>query len=130
MSYSVRTIEQKRPGHTWDELRMRGKTAYFQCRPAEAEWLLTQALHMAEAFGEKDARLVMSLSDLAGLYVMHKRFEQADRLFSRAVSLGRTLLPRHDFCCLKRKLENNRAILAAQHKGTQPSNLPFTIKWL
>lgn len=130
MNDTVRTIEQKRPGHTWDELRTRGKTAYFQCRPAEAEWLLTQALHMAEAFGEKDARLVMSLSDLAGLYVMHKRFEPADSLLARAVSLGRTLLPRHDFHSLKRKFESNRAVLVAQRNGKQPGRLPFRIKWI
>lgn len=125
MTDSARFVEQQQPpGHTWHELRIMGKQAYLNCRAEQAEWLLTQSLHRAESFGEKDMRLIISLTELAGFYVVQERFDRAEPLLSRAISLGRFVLPRHDFQSLRRKFEAVRRV--ANGNGSLPSN----IKWL
>jgi len=108
---------------SWDVLRNQGKHAYQKGQSAEAEFSLQKALGAAEEFGEKDMRLVMSLADLAGYYVLTGQYVLAEPLLGRALIIGEAVLSRADWRALKRKKEALKVVM-------QTGRLPSLIKWL
>jgi tetratricopeptide (TPR) repeat protein len=71
----------------WKERASAGFAARKQGRLRDAETHYLAALIEAEKLGERNWRLNATLINLAGVYVSEKRFEDAERLYQRALSL-------------------------------------------
>lgn len=72
---------------SWKTHLEAGTKAYQQAHYREAERQFGAALKMAESFGEKDARLGMTLVNLAEVHLKQGRLGEADRLCLRARQL-------------------------------------------
>lgn len=72
---------------TWVRYLDAGTAAYNRRDPAEATRQFELALTEAEAFGESDTRLATSLAWLAEMYRLGRRFDDAERLIRRTISL-------------------------------------------
>lgn len=72
---------------TWVRFLDAGTAAYNRRDPGEATRQFELALNEAESFGESDTRLATSLAWLAELYRVQRRFDEAERLIRRTISL-------------------------------------------
>ncbi|HEY9786989.1 MAG TPA: tetratricopeptide repeat protein [Candidatus Obscuribacterales bacterium] len=104
----------------WEALRKLGKRAFQTQCFIEAEKHLSLALKEAEKFGDKDERLVTSLSDLAVFYAAQGNYSSAVDLMDRAVTIGKRILARRDLDALIKK---SQGISQAQTSGNTPEAL-------
>ena len=71
----------------WDAAIESGENALNQRRYAEAEEKFITALKMAERFGEQDPRLGVTLNDMATLYYLQGKYDQAELTFKHCLTL-------------------------------------------
>jgi len=71
----------------WGERAAKGRTLRDQSRYAEAEDCLRSALPAAEEFGSTDPRVAETLNDLATVVQIRGRYEEAENLFRRALTI-------------------------------------------
>ena len=80
----------------WNRSMDASMQAYQQGRYTEAEQFLLAALKEAKDFGEQDPRLATSLNNLALLYRAQGKYEQAEPLLPRALTISEKALgPEH-----------------------------------
>ncbi|MDH3669747.1 MAG: tetratricopeptide repeat protein [Gammaproteobacteria bacterium] len=83
-------------GNTWDEDAQAGVQAYLHGDYAAAERHLLAALRTAEEMGPEDPRLALSLNNLALVYHAQGRYDEAEPVYKRAISITeRALGPDH-----------------------------------
>ena len=75
------------PESSWEQTLQAGQQALGQGKEQEAVRLLTAAVAQAEAFGKSDARLGLSLSNLAQAYAMYGKYVEAEPLYQRALGI-------------------------------------------
>ena len=81
---------------TWKKYMKAGVEAHQRGQYAKAEKQLLVALKEAEKFGEQDARLAMSLNNLAELYRTQGKYAAAESLCRRALAIREKALgPEH-----------------------------------
>ncbi|MFQ5664409.1 MAG: tetratricopeptide repeat protein [Terriglobia bacterium] len=94
----------------WGRLNDAGVEAYEQGQHAEAEQEFSAAVEVAERFGENDARLAMTLHNLALTYQALGEATDAERVYRRAITIYENALgPGHPE--VARTLENYAALL-------------------
>jgi tetratricopeptide (TPR) repeat protein len=64
-----------------------GKKAFDAHRLGEAEKFYSAGLAQAEKFGEKDLRLAVSLFDMGIIYYVQQRYEKAEKVLKRAITI-------------------------------------------
>ena len=72
---------------TWDEEAQAGMQAYLHGDYAAAERHLLTALRTAEEIGPEDPRLALSLNNLALVYYAQRRYDEAEPLYQRAITI-------------------------------------------
>jgi tetratricopeptide (TPR) repeat protein len=83
-------------GTTWDQDAQAGAQAYLHGNYAAAERHLLAALRTAEEFGPEDPRLALSLNNLALVYHAQGRYDDAEPVYQRAITITeRALGPDH-----------------------------------
>ncbi len=81
---------------TWDQAAQAGAQAYLHGDYAAAERHLVAALRTAEEFGPEDPRLALSLNNLALVYHAQDRYDEAEPVYQRAITITeRALGPDH-----------------------------------
>ncbi|HEY9792895.1 MAG TPA: tetratricopeptide repeat protein [Candidatus Obscuribacterales bacterium] len=94
---------------TWKQTVEAGNEAYANGRVAQAEVHFLDALKEAESFGENDARLALSLNNLAAVYHTQGKYTMAEPLYTRSLEIKkRNLGEEHPDVALN---EHNLAIL-------------------
>lgn len=73
--------------NSWEQTLQAGQRALGQGHEQEAVRLLAAAVTQAEAFGKDDARLGLSLSNLAQAYAMYGKYVEAEPLYQRALGI-------------------------------------------
>jgi len=71
----------------WQANHDAGKKAFEAHRYGEAEKFYSAGLAQAEKFGEKDLRLAVSLFDMGIVYYAQQRYEKAEKMLKRAVTI-------------------------------------------
>jgi len=71
----------------WQANHNAGKKAFDAHRYGEAEKFYSAGLAQAEKFGEKDLRLAVSLFDMGIVYYAQQRYEKAEKMLKRAVTI-------------------------------------------
>lgn len=100
------------PSNEWQRLYEAGVSAHKQGRTEEAERLLTEALQQVEKLSPEDQRLASVLTGLGCLYLVERRFAQAEALFKRSQAiLEQHLAPDHQ------DLQSNRVNLTELYKA-------------
>lgn len=89
----------------WQILIKQGRRAYQRQSYFEAERDLCLALKIAEQFGERDQRLVASLSELAEFYWASGDAARANLFMKQAVALGKKILNRRQLHNLLKRAE-------------------------
>src|SRR5947209_5000507 len=84
---AVGLFAQKPKVDTWGLSSTAGAQALSAQNYPEAERQFKIAITAAEAFGPNDARLAVSLNDLGMLYYRLGRYQEAEAIFVRAVSV-------------------------------------------
>src|SRR5262245_44244672 len=80
----------------WQQLFMEAQSALRDGQHDNALRDFEAALNIAEEFGTSDYRLVKSLNGLGCAYLEQKQFQQAEKLFDRALELtAKSLGPGH-----------------------------------
>src|SRR5207245_1746858 len=80
----------------WSAVTAQGLAAYTRGDYPESEKLYTQALALAENFGETDDRLAASLSNLGTAYRAQGTYAEAAKLYRRALGLREAMFgPEH-----------------------------------
>lgn len=83
-------------GNTWDEDAQAGVQTYLHGDYAAAERHLLAALRTAEEIGPEDPRLALSLNNLALVYHAQGRYDEAEPVYQRAITITeRALGPGH-----------------------------------
>ncbi|MBX9687835.1 MAG: tetratricopeptide repeat protein [Candidatus Obscuribacterales bacterium] len=72
---------------SWKKLVEEGNAAYERGKIPEAEVKFLAALEEAEKFGEEDARLALSLNNLAAMYHEQGKYTMAEPLYKRALDI-------------------------------------------
>ena len=83
------------PEASWEMTLQAGQQALGQGKEQkeqEAVRLLSAAVSQAEAFGKNDARLELSLSNLAQAYAMYGKYVEAEPLLKRSLAIKEKLL--------------------------------------
>jgi tetratricopeptide (TPR) repeat protein len=80
----------------WHGYMNAGAEAYQRGDYAEAVRQTQFALKEAEAFGEEDPRFAQSLNNLAELYQAQGRYDEAEPMFKRALTIGEKTLGHPD----------------------------------
>lgn len=75
----------------WKQCVEDGNAAYAANRVAEAEVKFVEALALAEAFGEEDPRLSLSLNNLAAVFHTQAKYTMAEPLYLRALAIKEKL---------------------------------------
>jgi tetratricopeptide (TPR) repeat protein len=78
-----RTVRESK----WEKSREQGDLALAEHKVSEAENHWTQALTEARAFGNDDLRLILSLEQLAGIYMQRGKHAKAESLLSQLIQL-------------------------------------------
>jgi tetratricopeptide (TPR) repeat protein len=76
---------------SWKAAVEAGNDAYERGRIAEAEVKFVEALKEAETFGEDDARLALSLNNLAAIYHTMGKYTMAEPLYTRSLDIKKKL---------------------------------------
>ena len=76
---------------SWKAAVEAGNDAYERGRTAEAEVKFLEALKEAETFGEEDARLALSLNNLAAIYHTMGKYTMAEPLYTRSLDIKKKL---------------------------------------
>ncbi|HEY9775417.1 MAG TPA: tetratricopeptide repeat protein [Planktothrix sp.] len=71
----------------WERFYVTGQNAMAAGRWADAERDFKNALVHAEALGQEDHRLPLTLNNLANCYRQQGRFEEAEPLYKRALTV-------------------------------------------
>ena len=71
----------------WEQYMAAALEAYKQADFAEAERFYLAALKEAEHFGDEDTRLATSLNNLASVYLLQEKYDQAERLYKRTLAI-------------------------------------------
>jgi tetratricopeptide (TPR) repeat protein len=79
----------------WKRVRSAGIGAFQTGNRGEAESLLSQAVGLAESFGERDPRLAKSLGELAELQRQGGELASAEKLLIRAIEIFEKLGDHH-----------------------------------
>lgn len=99
---------------SWKAAVEAGNDAYGNGRVAEAEVKFLEAMQQAEQFGEDDARLSLSLNNLAAVYHTQGKYTMAEPLYIRALDIKTRLLGEdHDEVALN---VHNLAVLYSARK--------------
>ncbi len=106
----------------WETLTDEGVRAHEQGRYVEAGRLLSAALKEAENFKQNDSRVVDSLNNLAELYYTHGKYDQAEPLYKRALSIAEQVLSADD-PKLARSLNNLGTLYQTQGKYVEAEPL-------
>ncbi|HSE58604.1 MAG TPA: tetratricopeptide repeat protein, partial [Nitrospiraceae bacterium] len=72
---------------SWEETLAAGQRALEQRNYAEAERQFRAAVEKAEAFGQEDRRVAVSLSQLADVYAAQRRYVEAEPVYGRALAI-------------------------------------------
>jgi tetratricopeptide (TPR) repeat protein len=78
------------PPQTWERLNQKGISAFKASRYEEAEKYLIQALELAEVVPLNDRRLYFSLYQLAEIFRIESKFDEADVLLKRILEIDTT----------------------------------------
>ena len=77
----------------WQDLNGRAGSAYRSGKYAEGlNWAELAFEYAERAFGKRDPNTLMSLNDLAALYLVQGRYGEAEPLFEQALQLRREVL--------------------------------------
>jgi tetratricopeptide (TPR) repeat protein len=76
----------------WKTTVESGNQAYADGRVAQAEIHFVEALKEAEAFGEGDPRLALSLNNLAAVYQTQGKYQMAEPLYMRSLDIKTRVL--------------------------------------
>lgn len=72
---------------SWRQYVDEGNVAYENGRVPEAEVQFLKALQEAEKFGENDARLALTLNNLAAIYHSQGKYTMAEPVYKRALDI-------------------------------------------
>lgn len=71
----------------WQDYRLAGKSAFAKAEYTEAESSWSLALEESRKFGTEDPRLIRSLLDLARVYQVQDKLDEAEPLFKEAIEV-------------------------------------------
>jgi len=94
---SIITPAAQADAAAWTRYTHDGSEAFQQAKYGQAERLFKLALKEALPFGDHDARLATSLTNLGVLYKTHGQEAKAEPLFERAVVIQQNALGANDF---------------------------------
>lgn len=72
---------------SWKSCVEEGNAAYADGKVAQAEVHFLEAVQQAEAFGPEDARLALSLNNLAAVYHTQGKYQMAEPLYNRSLEI-------------------------------------------
>lgn len=78
---------------SWTHYKMQAQYASNQSNHDEAERMWEEAMKEAEQYGDKDGRYVMSLDGLANASFNRNKFDVAERLYKKALTIRENVHP-------------------------------------
>jgi tetratricopeptide (TPR) repeat protein len=84
-------MEKHAVSDSWKAAVEAGNQAYENGRVAQAEIHFLEALKQAESFGQDDARLALSLNNLAAVYHTQGKYTMAEPLYNRSLDIKKRL---------------------------------------
>ena len=92
LAYSIMSWQNQKGGDSaaereWQQLDSQAQKYYERGKISEAESTYNKALGIAEKFGDKDRRLLVTLRNLQDIYFSQKRSDKADEVEARIKSI-------------------------------------------
>ncbi len=108
----------------WHGRQDAGATACRRGDYDQAEAELKRACEIAEKFQQPDARLILSLNELAAVHTQQARYDEAEPLLQRAVQVTRQLRGPNHLETADMSIQLGKAVPATRQVESSRSRLP------